>query len=378
MYKCCCQTRHTLTRTPQEANRQRALERLRRKNGDVVISAPEPRSEPRATPLPTTSFDQIRVGNSKDIKTIPDLPKVQLTPEQRQRIEQNRLKAIEIQQQRQKNHRDGSTTDSVVSIVTERDVKRQKLQDDLKSRYQPPPINKKDYIEYDFSTMKDSKGGFINVDEPSANTEDQTTLEQWKESHNQLVKDPAPPIDIEKAPKCFECNSIDINFNFYENFRNVRVCKNCIKQKPEKYSLLTKTECREDYLLTDPELKDTSLLPRIEKPNPHGYSRMQLFLRFQVEEFAWKKWGSPEGLDEEWQKREDLRIKRRDKKYNDKLKEMRKKTRAEEYTRKLRNGQDLGERHVHDWSAPVAIPGELNMVKRRCIDCGVETEEVII
>lgn len=357
------------------------MERLRAKNGDVTgahprntaVTGTHSRVEPGPTAAPTTSFDQIRIGDSK---TIPDLPKVHLTPEQRQKIEQNRLRAIEIQKERQKNRRDGSSTEGPVSVVIERDIKRQKLQQELKSKYQPPSINKADYIEYDFSTMKDSKGGFINVDEPT--NEDATTLEQWKEAQTQVVSDPAPPIDIESAPKCFECNSIDINFNFYENFRKVRVCKKCTKEKPEKYSLLTKTECREDYLLTDPELRDITLLPRIEKPNPHGYSRMQLFLRFQVEEFAWKKWGSPQGLDEEWEKREEQRIKRRDKKYNDKLKEMRKKTRAEEYTRKLRNGQDLGERHVHDWSAPLAIPGELKMVKRRCIDCGVETEEVII
>ena len=130
--------------------------------------------------------------------------------------------------------------------------------------------------------------------------------------------------------------------------------------------------------MTDPELKDVELLPRIEKPNPHGFSRMQLFLRFQVEEYAWKKWGSSEKLDEEWERREAMRIKRRDKKYNDQLREMRKKTRAEEYTRKLRNGQGLGERHVHDWSAPLKISGEFNMVMKRCIDCGVETEEIII
>ena len=68
---------------------------------------------------------------------------------------------------------------------------------------------------------------------------------------------------------------------------NVRACRKCIKALPEKYSLLTKTECKEDYLLTEPELQDTTLLPRIET-QPHGYSRMQLFVRFQVEEFAWK------------------------------------------------------------------------------------------
>lgn len=227
--------------------------------------------------------------------------------------------------------------------------------------------------------MKDSRGGFINIDEPPPGA-DSTTLEEWKEKQRQehIVHDLAPPIDISQAPKCFECGSLELDPNFYQNFNEVRVCRRCMKDKPEKYLLLTKTECREDYLLTDPELRDTALLPRIEKPNPHGFSRMQLFLRFQVEEYAWKKWGSAEGLDAEWQRREEARLLRRDKKYTKKLKELRKRTRAEEYTRKLRNGQSLGARHVHDWLAPLAIPGERNMMRKRCIDCGMETEEVII
>lgn len=103
-----------------------------------------------------------------------------------------------------------------------------------------------------------------------------------------IVRDLAPPIDISQAPKCHECGSLEIDPNLYQNFRQVRVCRRCAKSKPEKYSLLTKTECKEDYLLTEPELQDQNLLPRIEKPNPHGFSRMQLFLRFQVEQFATK------------------------------------------------------------------------------------------
>lgn len=260
------------------------------------------------------------------------------------------------------------------------DNKRKNLQE-----YQPPLINRKDYIEYDLATMKDSRGGFLSAEEPpnplSANA-DESSLEAWKERQKaqHVVRDLPPPVDLSQAPKCFECGSIDIDPNLYLNFNLVRVCRSCARSKPEKYSMLTKTECREDYMLTDPELKDTALLPRIEKPNPHGFSRMQLYLRFQVEEYAWKKWGSEEGLDKEWERREEMRLQRREKKYNDKMKEMRKKTRAEEYTRKLRDGKSLGERHVHDWLAPLAFVGEenLKMVKKRCIDCGVETEEVVI
>lgn len=78
----------------------------------------------------------------------------------------------------------------------------------------------------------------------------------------------------------------------------------------------------------------------------------------------------------EWERREQNKLKRKEKKYQDALREMRKKTRAEEFTRKLRHGKSLNERHVHDWAAPVKLLN--NMIKKRCIECGIEMEEVVI
>lgn len=340
-------------------------------------------------PLPSSTPQKLSnisaVTDSGSITAPLKRPRIELTPEQRKRIERNRLKALEIQKQKQLNSRDGASasTETIGPIPLYNNVRLQKEPVDTNKSQQPlkPSIHKKDYIEYDFSTMKDSHGGFIGADDIvlGSGSSDATnkSLEEWKERQRQqeVIREPPPPLDITNAPKCFECGSIEIDHKFFDNFNKIRVCRSCSRANPDKYALLTKTECREDYLLTDPELRDTGLLPRIEKPNPHGFSRMQLFLRFQVEEYAWKKWGSPEKLDEEWEKRETVRLQRKEKKYADKLKEMRKKTRAEEYTRKLRNGELLGQRHVHDWSEPV-IFGE--NYKRRCIDCGLETEELIM
>lgn len=309
------------------------------------------------------------------------------TQEQIQKVEQNRLRAIEIQNRlrdQKENKLLAQTPNAEVTYGPITDLEQIRLNknnpdavfDSRKGKFQPPPIQKKDYIEYDFATMQDTKGGFIN--DESRPRHDEETLQEWKDKQKELeqLKQAAPPIDIDAAPKCFECGSLDIDLNLFTNFRKVRACRQCIRKMPEKYSLLVKTECKEDYLLTEPELQDLSLLPRIEKPNPHGYSRMQLFLRFQVEEFAFKKWGSSEGLDLEWERREQNKLKRKEKKYQDALREMRKKTRAEEFTRKLRHGKSLNERHVHDWAAPVKLSD--NLIKRRCIECGIEVEEVVI
>jgi hypothetical protein len=78
-------------------------------------------------------------------------------------------------------------------------------------------------------------------------------------------------LDPSLNPKCKECDSIDIDHLFKRVF-GLLVCEKCKAEQPEKYSLLTKTECKEvrglllgdayattvsrssqDYLLTDRE-----------------------------------------------------------------------------------------------------------------------------
>ena len=44
--------------------------------------------------------------------------------------------------------------------------------------------------------------------------------------------------------KCKECQTIDIDHNFRKTF-GCLVCNKCKNDIPEKYSLLTKTECKE-------------------------------------------------------------------------------------------------------------------------------------
>ena len=51
-------------------------------------------------------------------------------------------------------------------------------------------------------------------------------------------------LDQTKNPKCEECNSVDIDHTFKRVF-GCLVCDKCKNNKPEKYSLLTKTECKE-------------------------------------------------------------------------------------------------------------------------------------
>lgn len=110
-----------------------------------------------------------------------------------------------------------------------------------------------------------------------------------------------------------------------------------------------------------------------------------LYLRYQVESYAFspKKWGSPEALDAEFERREALRKRQKESKFKSKLLELRKKTRSEAYRRSLRPGagggnfgdQIGGAKHVHTWGRLVPNT-ETGMGVKTCTECGMQVEEL--
>jgi DNA-repair protein complementing XP-A cells len=302
-------------------------------------------------------------------------------------------------------------------------------------------FGRSEYIEYDFSKMTDTKGGFLSTtDDPhnkamwSGQKKEEEkpegmTLAEWERERirrklreNRLgpyepgisilnAVDGYDEADLAAAEveaqgeeykgkygdgkrdikgKCRECNSLEIDWKWQDVF-GISICGSCKDKFPDKYSLLTKTEAREDYLLTDPELKDEDLLPHLERPNPHktNWNNMQLFLRLQVETYAFspQKWGGPEKLDEEYEKRSKIAKERKEKKFKNKLDELKKRTRVEAYKRARMMGDSsadvqfgdrirgIGDKHVHEWGRSVLDP-ETGMTKKRCEECGMEVEEL--
>lgn len=186
-----------------------------------------------------------------------------------------------------------------------------------------------------------------------------------------------PPLSMNKDEneKCFECGRDELDFQFLGVFK-CRVCFKCKADLPDKYSLLTKTECKEDYLLTDPELRDVEIMPHLLKPNPHNttYSSMMLYLRYQVEEFAYKKWKGPEGLDLEYQRRVEEKKVKKDKKFENKLRELRKKTRVAKFNKSA--ARRLEGPHQHEYSE--AVEDDNGMSVRTCRECGLQSEEIVM
>lgn len=266
-----------------------------------------------------------------------------------------------------------------------------------------PARNFTKFVEYDFSKMTDTKGGFMTVEDDPHNKALHSlkpdekpahmTMKEWE--RHQLLRslrdqkagpfEPGLSVLKKEGDKvCRECGSMEIDWKWEEIF-GCAVCNACKEELPDKYSLLTKTEAKEDYLITDPELKDEELLPHLERPNPHKstWNNMMLYLRYQVEEYAFtKKWGSAQALDEEFEKREGEKKKRKEDKFRSKLQELKKKTRVEAYRRSRAGGgggefgDEIGRggKHSHVWGRPVE--NEEGVGLKTCVECGMEVEEL--
>lgn len=89
------------------------------------------------------------------------------------------------------------------------------------------------YCDFNVATMEDTKGGFL-LDESQP------------EPESNVGTGKMPTIGI----GCEICSSIDLDFKMEEHY-GVQVCLKCVKDEPDKYSLLTKTEVKADYLLTE-------------------------------------------------------------------------------------------------------------------------------
>ena len=131
-------------------------------------------------------------------------------------------------------------------------------------------------MDHDFSKMTDTKGGFLNAeddpwnkalfapeDEKNGGKPEHMSLKEWERM--QLLRglrrrkeglfEPGLSVLDERgkgAKKCAECGSLEIDWVWDEVFA-VGICNGCKEKMPERYSLLTKTECKDDYLLTDRE-----------------------------------------------------------------------------------------------------------------------------
>jgi len=128
---------------------------------------------------------------------------------------------------------------------------------------------------------------------------------------------------------CDECDKDFLDSYLYSQF-DAPVCDNCRDDK-EKHRLITRTEAKDTYLLKDVDLdKREPVLKFITRKNPRNdrWGDMKLYLEIKVAERAMLVWESEENLEAERELRQEKRDKAKQKKYDKKVKELRKAVRS--------------------------------------------------
>ncbi|KAF9109373.1 hypothetical protein BGX27_007685 [Mortierella sp. AM989] len=350
-------------------------------------SASSTQSSKATTTQPPSAHSDSAPSVAHEEGTGRPVSKKELPPEVRAKIEKNRLAALERRAKHEKRLKSEQSIaqefgiDSNGGYVSSRpDIIEMNAQLIHKAMQAVEPLPKHGwtkFYDYDLSKMKDTRAGFIQeLDEKDAigssvnADEENRRKRKWQPT----VAEPDPSIFLgaEDNYECQDCTSIDIDFQLLRHF-HVPVCIGCRDSQPEKYSLLTKTECRVDYLLTDPELRDTELFPYWERPNPKKatWNNMMLYLRCQVEEFAFKKWGGPEGLDREFERRERDKENRKEIKFKKELRDLRNKTRTSVWQdKRMKQRPKI---HKHHFGTALVDPSSGASVQT-CIECGIQVE----
>eukprot|EP00732_Lithocolla_globosa_P003365 Lithocolla_globosa_v1_NODE_2660_length_1916_cov_15.614186.p1 type:complete len:228 gc:universal NODE_2660_length_1916_cov_15.614186:769-86(-) len=214
----------------------------------------------------------------------------------------------------------------------------------------------KNTIEYDLSSLKDSRAGFFFEEESE---------KRPRKKQRQIVSVQPP---IHSGSLCEGCQSPDVSADYLRWF-GVLVCNTCKKDEEGAYRLMTKGQAMQEYILTSSEL---ATLPHVSRPNPRNpnWSDMKLHLTIQVERYAKEKWGSLENLDQEYEKRQQKeKVKRRGTTFDAQIKELKKQTvRDHKVTAQL-----VKQFHEHTFGEPEKLKGE-DMFKKTCTDCGFEVE----
>ncbi|NXX03149.1 XPA protein, partial [Larus smithsonianus] len=163
---------------------------------------------------------------------------------------------------------------------------------------------------------------------------------------------------------CGDCGKEFMDSYLMQHF-DWATCDNC-RDAEDKHKLITRTEAKEEYLLKDCDLdKREPVLRFIVKKNPHNsrWGDMKLYLKLQVIKRSLEVWGSEESLQEAKELRRDTREKMKQKKFDKKVKELRRAVRSSLWKKEARI-------HEHEYGPEENI--DEDTFKKTCTVCGHE------
>ncbi|XP_030050319.1 DNA repair protein complementing XP-A cells [Microcaecilia unicolor] len=189
--------------------------------------------------------------------------------------------------------------------------------------------------------------------------------EEEKNEHQieKLVEQPGPVLEFDYII-CEECGK-EFMDSYLSNHFDLLVCDNC-RDAEGKHKLMTRTEAKQEYLLKDCDLdKREPVLRFIVKKNPHNshWGDMKLYLKLQIIKRSLEVWGNEESLKEAKETRQENRDKMKQKKFDKKVKELRRAVRSSLWTKER-------SAHQHDYGPEKHI--EEDTYKKTCTICGHE------
>ena len=221
------------------------------------------------------------------------------------------------------------------------------------------------YEELKVGANQDTGGGFFTASSSS----DTDPFQQIKSAAS---KKALPLLADTRENECEECSDGFSNSFLLSNF-DEKVCDQC-KEMKGRHSLITRTEAKTEYLLTDVDLdRREPPLRCLLKKNPREYARsyMKLYLRLQVEERALEVWGSEEQLEEERARRDAQREGRKRKTFEKAIKDLRMQARSSIFNKRLTASHE----HTFGEEEPVDSPEddpEGEYFRQTCTSCGFE------
>ncbi|XP_018670863.2 DNA repair protein complementing XP-A cells homolog [Ciona intestinalis] len=196
----------------------------------------------------------------------------------------------------------------------------------------------------------DSGAGFLIEENP-----------QVEAKKMKITEEPAPVIAGDLTI-CMECDKPFLDSYLLSTYDHP-VCDKC-KDTEDKHSVITKSEAKETYLLSEVDLmKREPILKCVVRRNPRNnrWGDMKLYLKLQVENRALEVWGSEEAIEDEHEvrrkKKEDAKLK----KFNKNMKQLRKEVRSSLYSVKVQG-------HQHFYGEEQHIGGD--EYNKTCSTCG--------
>ncbi|XP_043575217.1 DNA repair protein complementing XP-A cells [Chiloscyllium plagiosum] len=180
---------------------------------------------------------------------------------------------------------------------------------------------------------------------------------------NKVVHQPGPVLEFDYL-LCEECGKEFMDSYLSSHF-DLPVCDNC-RDSEEKHKLITRTDAKQEFLLKDCDLdKRTPVLKYILKKNPHNtnWGNMKLYVRLQIIKRSLEVWGSEEALQEAKEARQENREKIKQKKFDKKVKDLRRAVRSSLWKKE-------STLHQHEYGPEEEHEEEEDTYKKICTTCG--------